>query len=50
MMRFIQSRDEAEPVPARLPGDGLEAAPGSYVKERLNPVFAGAKVQEEEPA
>ncbi|WP_439842088.1 alpha/beta fold hydrolase [Aeromonas taiwanensis] len=50
MMRFIQSRDETEPVPARLPGDGLEAAPGSYVKARLNPVFAGAKVQEEEPA
>ena len=50
MMRFIKDRDEAEPVPARQPVEGLEAAPGSYVKVRLNPVFAGVRKQEEEPA
>ncbi|WP_323893244.1 alpha/beta fold hydrolase [Aeromonas caviae] len=50
MMRFIKDRDEAEPVPARQPAEGLEAAPGSYVKVRLNPVFAGVRKQEEEPA
>jgi polyhydroxyalkanoate synthase len=50
MMRFIKDRDEAEPVPARQPVEGLEAAPGSYVKVRLNPVFAGVRMQEEEPA
>ena len=41
MMGFIQSRDEgSEPVPARIPAEGLATAPGHYVKVRLNPVFA----------
>ncbi|MNY65576.1 hypothetical protein D3C86_2028650 [compost metagenome] len=42
MMSFISSRDEqADPVPARVPSEGLETAPGSYVKARLNPIFSG---------
>ena len=40
MMGFIQSRDEgSEPVPARIPAEGLATAPGHYVKVRL---FASA--------
>ena len=40
MMGFIQSRDEgSEPVPARIPAEGLAPAPGHYVKVRL---FASA--------
>ncbi|MGU5593895.1 alpha/beta fold hydrolase [Aeromonas sanarellii] len=47
MIRFIQGRDEgAEPVPVRVPAEGLEAAPGSYVKVRLNPVFASAQQED----
>ena len=43
MMGFIQSRDEgSDPVPARVPEEGLAPAPGDYVKVRLNPVFASA--------
>ena len=43
MTAFIKARDEAsEPIPAREPGEGLAAAPGSYVKERLNPIFTKA--------
>ncbi|MNH06263.1 Poly-beta-hydroxybutyrate polymerase [compost metagenome] len=42
MMSFISSRDEqADPVPARVPSEELETAPGSYVKVRLNPIFSG---------
>ncbi|PTT51337.1 class I poly(R)-hydroxyalkanoic acid synthase [Aeromonas sp. HMWF014] len=49
MAAFIQAREEeATPVPARIPSEGLEAAPGGYVKVRLNPVFA--KRPEAEPA
>lgn len=49
MAAFIQAREEeATPVPARIPSEGLEAAPGGYVKVRLNPVFT--KTPEKEPA
>jgi polyhydroxyalkanoate synthase len=49
MATFIQSREEdPAPIPARIPSEGLEAAPGGYVKVRLNPVFA--KTPEKEPA
>ncbi|KMK91319.1 class I poly(R)-hydroxyalkanoic acid synthase [Aeromonas dhakensis] len=49
MAAFIQSREEdPAPIPARIPSEGLEAAPGGYVKVRLNPVFA--PTPEEEPA
>ncbi|WP_339015660.1 class I poly(R)-hydroxyalkanoic acid synthase [Aeromonas popoffii] len=49
MAAFIQAREEeATPVPARIPSEGMEAAPGGYVKVRLNPVFA--KRPEAEPA
>ncbi|MFK0665987.1 class I poly(R)-hydroxyalkanoic acid synthase [Aeromonas salmonicida] len=49
MAAFIKGREEeATHVPARIPSEGLEAAPGGYVKVRLNPVFANTP--EEEPA
>ncbi len=49
MAAFIKGREEeATSVPARIPSEGLEAAPGGYVKVRLNPVFANTP--EEEPA
>ncbi|WP_339020412.1 class I poly(R)-hydroxyalkanoic acid synthase [Aeromonas salmonicida] len=49
MTAFIKGREEeATSVPARIPSEGLEAAPGGYVKVRLNPVFANTP--EEEPA
>jgi len=49
MAAFIQSREEdPAPLPARIPSEGLEAAPGSYVKVRLNPVFT--QTPEEVPA
>lgn len=49
MAAFIQSREgEQEPIPARVPDEGLAAAPGTYVKERLNPIFS--QVKEEQPA
>lgn len=47
MAAFIKGREEeAMPVPARIPSEGLEAAPGGYVKVRLNPVFANTPVEE----
>ncbi|MGY3943427.1 class I poly(R)-hydroxyalkanoic acid synthase [Aeromonas tecta] len=40
---FIKARDgEHDPIPARVPGEGLAAAPGDYVKARLNPIFTKA--------
>lgn len=49
MAAFIKAREvEHDPIPARVPVEGLAAAPGDYVKERLNPIFT--KATEEESA
>ncbi|MBY5992161.1 class I poly(R)-hydroxyalkanoic acid synthase [Ferrimonas balearica] len=38
---WLKAQPGAEPVPARVPDTGLAAAPGDYVRVRLNPVDDG---------